>query len=413
MATFSGVPHVSVTKTIFPTNPARTTTVNIATSWADAESKTVIKDPPYEPGVFNIKPYTASRTKTYSEASGQVLSNTWKRSDGVVFQDNITLSDHCRTNSFTGISHIPPSTAVQETLAVQGALAKLNESQWDAAMDLAEIGGTFDLLKDAINGLKNGAKGLPGLVKKLLVPQLTSRPGKVDLRRTAKSLQKKGESGSKAAADAWLTYRYGVMPLILSIQDALELLEAQLEKAGKTIRTKRRRPAQPAVKKSWKGSYSQSANYEQEWNARIEGIVYYKRVLDQTLQSALGFAPEKLPELAWELTTLSFVWDWFFNIGDFLAALRPKVGIELLGTSVSVKMTGTTSVTQLFGCNEPGKMMAAKPFFYTTESFKRTVNPGGIFIPQFSGLDGMTIARWADASSLALKPIIKLLKQAR
>lgn len=413
MATFGGVPHVHKYSWTYPSGIVKKYEEVIPTAWNETRSKNSDTQGGFIPGVFSIKPYSVSRT--FTSGQGQTLTSIWKAQDGVVYKSEFILSDHCRADAYSGIVHTSPDYVPQMRLAWQECMSKLNESQWDAAMDLAEIGGTLGLVASAVKALANGTKGIPGLVKRLLVPKLTKRPGQIDFKRTVKSLQRDGEKGSKAAADAWLTWRYGVMPIVLSIQDLLELLKTQLEKAGTTIRTKRRRPSLPAVTKSWKGTVIpvRNANYVQNWEARVEAIVYYQRHFDMTLKQALGFAPENLPNLLWELTTLSFVWDWFFHLGDFLSALKPKVGMTVLGTTVSLKTIGKTNVIQQFQTTGEKRIITASPFTYQTESFQRIKNPAYGSIPVFTGLDDVSVARWADAASLALKPTLKILKQTK
>lgn len=400
MATYSGDPHVRTVKSVSPSGKETVIKTNILSKWADTKSKVVAELPAFTPGKFLIKPYEVSSTQLVSNTPHE-LRSTYKRYDGTSFTDIISVSRHIRDAAHNGIPWSPPSTTAQEGLAMQEALAKLNEAQWDALVDLAEIGGTFDLIKDGLKALSS-PKYLPQLLRSL--PKWAKKND-----TPMKKLRGIGKKGSEGAANADLTYRYGVMPLILSIQDALELLRKQLAKAGNQIRTARRRPAIPSVRRSYKHTVSTSASYETEWTVRIEAIVYYKRTLDQTLQSALGFVPENVPAALWELVTLSFVADWFFNIGSFLNALKPKVGVEVLGTSVSVKKEGVINVTQYFPTTDVSVLLASKPYTYKVNSFKRTTNPAGVLTPAFTGLDGYTLPRMADSVALALKPTLKAL----
>lgn len=295
-------------------------------------------------------------------------------------------------------------------LALQEAYAKLNAARWDALMDLAEIGETFETLVMLLKALASPAK-LPKLVLDFAKAELAASRKRV--RKGSKAheynfghIKRDAEKGSKAAADAWLTWRYGIMPIILSIQDLLELLEEQLEDAGDKIRTKRRRKA-ISCETSRKGTVTEAANYEVKGDATIEAIVYYKRDIEESLRGALGFLPENVPGLAWELVSKSFVWDWFFHLGDWIAAVKPKTGISVLGDSVSIKKVSEVAVTSLFRSPQGNMWEAAKPCTIRTETFQRTVNVG-VALPVFTGVDDVNLVRQIDAVALAIKPILGL-----
>lgn len=412
MATFSGVPWSRTIDAVY-NNGSVTKQVNThVTSWIHSRVKPEPVDtPPYVPGVFNVKPYYVSSESLLGEA--QTIRASWT-TDIKKVVETWQLSEHLMASQIHYTMKNLLSDTQNTQLALQEAYGKLNAAQWDALTDLAEIGGTFDLIKDGFKLLAKPATGLPALLRKLRNPPRPKKgPGNYEWgpREWARDAKK----GSERAADAHLTYRYGIMPLILSIQDALELLKKQLEKAGKTIRTVRRRPAPLQDDGSVKDRPANGIFVNQQYHRelRIEAIVYYRRTMDQTLQSALGLVPENIPSVLWEITTLSFVWDWFFHIGDFLNALKPKVGVEVLGATTSQKKTLRNNIRYLVAFSDAKvKRQASKPYVYSLESFERTVVKGGV-VPTFVGFDDMTIARWADACALSLKPLLKTIKSSR
>lgn len=397
-------PHETVLVTIYPDGQERSATTTIPSVVFADGSKIINEKPPFVPGVFNVKNYSVSRTSSYGTASEQVYRSSLGGT--LTFKQIFKLKDGCRQESWNGylLNRKPPSFIQHEQLALQEAYAKLNEAVWDAGIDLAEIGGTFLLIKDGLKLLASPTK-VPQLIKNLreFKPQGKHEYGWKEIRRH-------GEKGVKAAADSWLTWRYGIMPLVLSIQDALEALEKQLEKASRVIRTKRRRPALEPTKTEKKGAAKYMANYVFQYAPRVEAIVYYRRLLDQTLEQLLGLTPERIPEALWEVTTLSFVWDWFFNVGSLLGSLRPKVGIEVLGSSTSCKVEERHSIIQLFSTHDGKRKYEAPPFHVSTDSFKRTVTTA-YALPVFTGVDGMSLQRYIDAAALMLNPTLKTLKK--
>lgn len=58
---------------------------------------------------------------------------------------------------------------------------------------------------------------------------------------------------------------------------------------------------------------------------------------DRGLDDIVGL--HQIPQTLWELTPLSFVVDWFGNVGQTIGAWTPKVGVNQLASWVSVKQT--------------------------------------------------------------------------
>jgi hypothetical protein len=68
---------------------------------------------------------------------------------------------------------------------------------------------------------------------------------------------------------------------------------------------------------------------------QVRAYCHYKA--DMTYLPARDFGLTELPLTAWELVPFSFVVDWFVNIGDWLEALTPKLGIKILSEGYTVK----------------------------------------------------------------------------
>lgn len=408
MATFSGDPWNRKITWKYLTGQQTEQIDNFPTSWFYAKLKDAVELPKFVPGQFNIKPYYVA-SESIEGKRGRAIS-FWTEVGGTKVTEELTYTGHLPSSQLHYVKKSHPVNTLKATeAALIGAFAKLNEAQWDAAVDLAEIGGTFDLIKDGLKLLASPAKGIPRLIRQLKMAPKGQSKGDKRRELTLKQIKRDGEKGSKAMADAWLTYRYGIMPLILSIQDALELLRGQLQSAGNQIRTVRRRPT-PETVEGHVGEVLPSRLLNQQWKVEIrhEAIVYYKRTADETLQEALGMLPTAIPNILWETTRLSFVWDWFFSIGDFLAALKPKIGVQVLGATTSTKLNFSSTIfyTHRFS-NKLGGMARLGPWHVNNTSFKRTVRPGSSYTPVFTGVDEMTLPRWADAVALALKPVLR------
>ena len=122
-------------------------------------------------------------------------------------------------------------------------------------------------------------------------------------------------------AAAWLTYRYGIMPLVYETYGLAKWIEDLEQGSYEHLRvyTKKRitRPMDYSHSSSYgglnfvtktKGEYTVKCRYDY----RRTGDFQYVALRD------LGILDPQL--LAWELIPYSFVADWFINIGDFLEA---------------------------------------------------------------------------------------------
>lgn len=123
----------------------------------------------------------------------------------------------------------------------------------------------------------------------------------------------------------WLQYRYGVMPLVYTLYDAAELLKQV--KMAEFVDTRKKetieRPS-PLNKKA------------------TERIVFRccarSKVTSEGLLKAYELSQFNPSVTAWELVPLSFVVDWFVNIGTVLQALNPQA-LDNVYVTYSVKVT--------------------------------------------------------------------------
>lgn len=121
---------------------------------------------------------------------------------------------------------------------------------------------------------------------------------------------------------------------------------------------------------------------------------------------------------AWELKTLSFVWDWFFQIGDWLQAIVPDPDLRVIANSVSVKRVYEHIITPItYGVSYPTKLVTRrcdrldlmKEASYREESLVREVNYKLPDVPVLRK-QWLSLARTADALSLTIGKIINLRK---
>lgn len=201
-----------------------------------------------------------------------------------------------------------------------------------ANIDVSEIQGSASLgeLPETITFLRDSMKALAELLVAIR---------RKDIKRLKKILGKK--VSLDGALDTWLQYRYAIRPLISDIMAALEALKATLEK-GKRFTSRGRYShslpktvangvsfyyTNPAIAADFLGYYA-DVTLATERMFRAGVLVE----IDSSIDMGMAIWGIDNPiEAIWELISLSFVVDWFFNIGRCLEAaflnpgLTPKI----------------------------------------------------------------------------------------
>jgi len=188
------------------------------------------------------------------------------------------------------------------------ALARLKRrlsdkvGDWSAMAPVAELRETRGLL----TGLAHSATGV---VRAL-----------IDIKRT------RGKSAYKYASEAWLTWSFGVKPLLADIKKANESIEAYLLRNDVTLKLS------GSANKKWisglrsnghTGAYN--APYSRLFRAEHELSYRYASGMNLKLKSGnnygvddhFGLELKALPSTAWELVPFSWVVDYFTTAGAY------------------------------------------------------------------------------------------------
>lgn len=140
----------------------------------------------------------------------------------------------------------------------------------------------------------------------------------------------------KELSDRWMEVRYALRPLGYDVRGILRGIKA---KSAHTRETARASDALSWYKEDTYNVYGSGSGY----NATIKRTVTVTTsvragVLFDLEKSALNiWGADKIFETAWELLPLSFIIDWFFNVGSTIAAWTPDVGIRELASWSTVK----------------------------------------------------------------------------
>lgn len=144
-------------------------------------------------------------------------------------------------------------------------------------------------------------------------------------------------SPAESAIASWLAYRYGVRPVMQSVDATLRQLWDLLTKGNRTLRVTSR--ASGTIDARSSDTFVTNTINDGTWKytvarQRTESLTVRAMSVDaMTFDefSSLGLTGKELTTLPWELITLSFVVDWFVNVGDYLGALSQAFHPQSLG----------------------------------------------------------------------------------
>jgi len=192
--------------------------------------------------------------------------------------------------------------------------------------------------------------------------------------------------GVDYASSMWLQWRFGVRPLISSVNGVLKALsEFKSRTARQTSRGQASTSAESSstvnnvfVGSSYYVDYTMqtSDTYRCECGVNIDEVI--------TLSQHLGFDTSSLLALPWELVPYSFVADWFANVGNFLYAVYPSVTSKP-AASWTKKVRRYTTVYNIVGSRpQSGWSLTRAPYETRSTTVEITERIPGIIGPSIA-----------------------------
>lgn len=275
-------------------------------------------------------------------------------------------------------------------LAYNKAYARFKE---DVLGDQAGLGETFAEWKQNLNLITSSAVALTRSYR-------AARKG--NWKRAADELggnddyRRQNRSAARKTADTatkwWLANAFGIQPTIGDIRQALEELSAPLPygKAKGTCQTQFDEDKNPYGY----GRYVRKCRLKHRISADVLLVNPNVFLLNQVgLLNPLS--------LAWELIPFSFMIDWLFKVGDYLASFSDWVGLELRKACSSSFIRYNDQYTLTGNPNCSG----------TNETFgyaliRRESIPSPIPVRQFNGNLDTFLNRAASAVSILIQTLI-------
>jgi len=280
--------------------------------------------------------------------------------------------------------------------AIIKAWNKLNNSVWDIPTFLGELHETIAMLRHPFQNLSSWIK----TNKKFAVKN---------------SAWKSGQSFVQFMVDNWLQYRYGIRPLIKDIQDAIKAFQDKYVFLGDQLSRKGAVDVYSSTSvSSIAGSFS-TLNFTVGVQTNLDvsthvTLYYHQRLLNITeiLSQRFGLSLTDIPGVAWELTRLSFVLDWFYGVGQWLTAIKPNPRIDYLGNCVSqvLSETRTYTVENPNSAGSPATVITPAKYVWSSKSLIRQVNQPVPVLPAYNP-NFFKVERLVDGLALSWQLILK------
>lgn len=170
------------------------------------------------------------------------------------------------------------------------------------------------------------------LLKKIAV--FSGKVGSVVDSRAKIATLKPTKGNIRAATDAWLSYRYGLRPLVGELTGLLEYLTSAYAPRYTSRATEihyDREIGDESV--HWIPGDLPSGYVFRQATKDLKVVVTSGAMYafeNRDAERLMAFGWNDLWTLGWELVPYSFVIDWFFRVGDWLKAFAPTVGVSVL-----------------------------------------------------------------------------------
>lgn len=260
------------------------------------------------------------------------------------------------------------------------AVAESNQT-WDVLTEIAELREVFQL---ADNILGDGTRALQ---------KFFSGVPKKARGKTAKQLLNSSDAALRKVGSRWMQLRYAIMPLLYSFED----VKAMLDNIGSVYHTVRKSGVLEQDEIGEPDPGQTISLVEAVQDKVIVTVTVKARYSPSGIQSYLSDQLGLNPFVtAWELIPLSFVIDWFVNIGDWIQS-NTRVNLATQKEAcVAVRRTGTREVRVL-----------ADYTILSTAPEQWTIHPY-TFYKQEVSVDGLTYQEsWDTYDRDTFKPIVK------
>lgn len=292
-------------------------------------------------GVIVVNPMDRTLTVKTSTVAHQDIGVHWRTtgtcSDGVTYvytRDHFHGDFPAATWLKARTIYLPPPSINLESLKAQAlhkAWAGQEMTKTQSLVMLGELSETIASLKELFLSVKKLCGYSASRLKKL--------------REVAKHVD------SSELLNKWMYLRYALRPLVYDIASCIDAINGNVESIGQRF-TSRGYVEEKSTDRDvvlWEqiiGDDTQWANIERISTTTVEvrsGVMSLIEAISKW--NTWGF--DQPLEMIWELTRLSFAFDWFFDIGKTIEAWTPEYGLKYLASWNVVKVTTLQSLKAL------------------------------------------------------------------
>lgn len=375
----------------------------------------------FSPGDLKLRNFSVS-TETYSAGSVSLsgklrIYSTW--GSPTSYKGMCRGTSGIGTDSLSGdLERVPAEarTTWDDQIArftQDRCFAKFSAPDEDVGAFLGELPQTLRMLTSWVRGFKGAVR--------------EARKGGFTWARAERAWRRlrDGESLKKLPdrlSSSWLTWRYGIRPLFWDAQMWMKIASERAKRAPAGLRRKVARYSNSldgAVRTSIRipgdfGQYPAQISWTSE--VKCETTCYYQilgEVSDlEWIVHKYGLHPTQVPALLWELTPLSFVVDWFVDVGTWIKALQPPIDVKVIGWSTSFRrdvrfVTAPVGKPDNWGTSrwaEPptGDLPTDTGSLASLVRQTGTSKPGNI-VPTIRPKIVLDVQKWMDLAALALQ----------
>jgi hypothetical protein len=236
------------------------------------------------------------------------------------------------------------------------AWAELDRAYFEALSFLAE-------LKQTILFMLNPLKALRGRYRSIYRKKLP-----------------RGVSLAEYLGDNWLAYRYGIRPMVSDYRSLMAAFAAESNIAPKRYIARGSASAKLAWHENNPSSFS-IFEMDNDVKTSEEVLVRSGIIYEVDKKSIYGLSYTDLPLAVWEFLPFSFILDWFINTGDFLAAIKPKPGVKILGTWTTTRRDCRSESTSTLSGVTGGTYSLVLPGSYTHTASRVTTSRDATLLP--------------------------------
>lgn len=244
--------------------------------------------------------------------------------------------------------------AEMEAILVNKALLKVKDLKVNLAQAFGERKQSTTLIISSLNKLYGCFQALR---KKDIIGAADALGVSLHTRkyRRLKKRARLAKDGSAFAANSWLEYKFGWLPLLSDIRGAAEAL-AQFHNASYSTAqvTARHKITLKAISSTY--PYGSTGKTFDLSTGTMDGRITFRFKTNTGILGAtpnMGLSDPAL--LAWELLPYSFVVDWLLPIGDYLSALTATQGVTFVDGYITywTKRDGVRNIADVYDNGNP------------------------------------------------------------